>query len=381
MSIQHLTILLAFVIAYPNAYSQSAETKETISAIDNLIAANLDSLKIEGIAYAVVENTTIISKGFGYADKEAKCLMTDTTVTNFASISKSVTATGIMILDQRKIIDINKPVESYLTTWNLPSTGYDKSEVTVKNILNHRAGLSLMSVPFSDCDSTLLTPKEVLEGKNAENEPVHVKTKPDSAWMYSGGGYTMLELMIEDITGESFNSFMERNLFSPLNMRNSTFEYAQPDQLCKAKHYNEEGHLIRPYYTVGSAAGGLNSTVKDMALFSQELISMHWGKSHLLSKEYFDKMTTTLTPVDLSPFGINEGGIACGLGLFVHKTMDDTVIYHSGGNPGVISYFITSLDKRKTLVLVSNSDNAKPLVQQVLELWGRLANVDLPFFF
>lgn len=381
MVIQHFILLLAFIIACPNAYSQSVETKKTIRAIDKLIARKLDRLRIEGMAYAVVENNTIISQGFGFADKEGKCLMTDTAVTNFASISKSITATGIMILDQRKIIDIHKPVDTYLKSWSLPDTDYDKSDVTVKNILNHKAGLSLMSAPFSDCDSTLLTPKEVLEGKNAENMPVHVKFKPDSAWIYSGGGYTMLELMVEDIAGERFDDFMQRNLFSPLNMRNSSFEYTQPNALCNVKHYNEQGHLIRPYFTVGSAAGGLNSTVKDMALFSQELISMHWGKSRLLSKESFDKMTTTLTPVDLSPFGIQEGGIACGLGLFVHKTMDDTVVYHSGGNPGVISYFITSLDKRKGLVLVSNSDNARPLIQQVLELWGRLNNVDVPLFF
>ncbi|HSF89692.1 MAG TPA: serine hydrolase domain-containing protein, partial [Saprospiraceae bacterium] len=156
MVIQRLTLLIAFVVAYPHAYSQSVETKETIRTIDKLIARKLDRLKIEGMAYAVVENNTIISKGFGYADKEGKCLMTDTSITNFASISKSITATGVMILDQHRIIDINEPVESYLKSWNLPNTGYDKTKVTVKNILNHKAGLSLMSAPFSDCDSTLL---------------------------------------------------------------------------------------------------------------------------------------------------------------------------------------------------------------------------------
>ena len=382
MITRNLIFLLLIVLACSNAFSQTKQTKKVIDSIDKLIAANLDKSAIEGIAYALVDtDSTLWSTGFGYADKESKCQMTDTSITNFASVSKPLTAVGIMMLDQKKIIDIHKPVEFYLNSWKLPSTKYDKSKVTIKNILQHRAGLSLMSVPFFDCDSTAPTVINVLEGNSSESKPVSVKFLPDSSWIYSGGGYSVLELMTEDVTGTRFFNFMQSNLFSPLGMQNSSFEYVQPNQSCDVKHYDEGGKSIKPYFTVASAAGGLNSTSKDMGLFLQELIKMYSGKSELLSKESFDTMIKTTTPVNLSKFGINKKGVECGLGLFVHNSKDDIVVYHSGGNPGVIAYIIISLKKEKGLVLVSNSDNAKPLVQKVLQLWGKLNSVSMPFFF
>jgi CubicO group peptidase (beta-lactamase class C family) len=382
MITRNLILLLTIVFSCSSLFAQTKQAKTVIDSIEKVILANLDNLDIEGIAYALVDtDSTLWSKGFGYADKKSKCQMTDTSITNFASVSKPLTAVGIMMLDQRKIIDIHNPVEFYLKSWKLPNTNYDKSKVTIENILKHRAGLSLMSAPFFDGKTTPPTVKDVLDGNNSESKPVYIKFLPDSTWSYSGGGYAMLELMTEDVTSTRFFSFMQSNLFSPLGMQHSSFEYIKTNQFCGVKNYNEKGKPIKPYFTVAAAAGGLNSTSRDMGLLIQEIIKMYSGKSHLLSKESFHKMIHSTTPVDLSKFGIDEKGVACGLGLFVHHSKDDVVIYHSGGNPGVIAYIIVSLEKEKGLVLVSNSDNARPLVQKVLQLWGQLNNVSMPYFF
>lgn len=195
----------------------------------------------------------------------------ENSIFQIASISKWVTAAGVMKLVEEGVVDLDKPVSTYLSRWKLPENQYNDS-VTVRLILSHASGFNdgLGYLGFEN-KKDVQTLEDSLT-KAADSNPdrngiVSVGAKPGSKFMYSGGGYTLLQLLIEEVTDQSFNEYMKKNILQPLGMNSSTFILEENQFKRLADSYNKEGHIAPHRYYTALAAASLYTTASDLAKF------------------------------------------------------------------------------------------------------------------
>jgi CubicO group peptidase (beta-lactamase class C family) len=141
-----------------------------------------------------------------------------------------------------------------------------------------------------------------------------------------------------------------------------------------ATGYDEQGSAVAPYRMVAVAAGGLYSSVDDFARFLTAYTDRRHG---ILGRELFDAMLTPVAAVELE--GADVAGARYGLGHGVHRTRSgERLVYHSGGNPGYLAYFLVMPERGLGLVLATNGSGGVPLITQLLQLWSQHYGVDLP---
>jgi len=223
-------LLIGLLFVTTNIMPQPSSTKETTSIkqlIDSKIPSIIEKNNVPGMAVAIIENGQVIyERGYGYADVAKNIEISRITGFNIGSISKLFTAWGIMKLVEDGKLDLNVPIENYLKRWKLPKSEFDHSKVTIRAILSHSAGLSVHGYPGFHPDDKLPTLEASLNGENGPvraNEAVKVILEPQTQFKYSGGGYTILQLVIEEVTGQKFEDFMQKNIFEPLNMDYTSF--------------------------------------------------------------------------------------------------------------------------------------------------------------
>ncbi|MBA3813834.1 MAG: beta-lactamase family protein [Alphaproteobacteria bacterium] len=143
-----------------------------------------------------------------------------------ASVSKSITAVGALLLVQQGKLSLDKDVNIYLKSWKVPENKFTVGQkVTLRRLLSHSAGTSVGGFNGYSVDQKIPSLVEILKGEKplANSEPVSVIYEPGSKHQYSGGGTTIVQLLIEDVTGEKFDMWMKRNVLDPFGMRESTF--------------------------------------------------------------------------------------------------------------------------------------------------------------
>ena len=196
------------------------------------------------------------------------------TIFQVSSLSKFVSAVGIMNLIELGKIDLDTPVNNYLKRWQLPAGEFDNEQVTVRRLLSHTAGLTdgLGYNGFENRDSVQTIESSLTKAKDADegiSGEVRVGIEPNSTWKYSGGGFTLLQLIVEETSGQSFNEFMTSNLFAPLNMNSSTYilNDSLNSRLCE--FYNADKTTAPHYYYTSLAATSLYTSLADLETFFQ----------------------------------------------------------------------------------------------------------------
>lgn len=187
-----------------------------------------------------------------------------------ASMSKWVTAWGVMTLVEQHRIDLDAPVSRYLTRWHLPPSAFDNNAVTVRRLLSHTAGLTdgLGFLGYAPGRTPLTVEQELTRAKDAmpgASGVVRVGAPPGTSWRYSGGGYLILQLLIEEVTHEPFDAFVHRAVLRPLGMTGSTF--VAPDPAHLADFYNSDGSRAIHYRFTALGAASLYTSTRDMTRF------------------------------------------------------------------------------------------------------------------
>src|SRR5512147_1645928 len=197
-----LTVLIALTasIIYAIIISQDGYFMDKF---DQLLPQLMEQYKVPGVAVSLVQGEAVWSKGYGLADKKQSVPVTADTVFQAASISKAVTSWGVMRLVENGQLELDAPVEQYLTRWHLPPSNYDPSGVTIRRLLSHSAGLSVGGYPGLSPDLKLPSLEESLSGNNGGAGEVRIVLEPGTQFSYSGGGFTLLQLIIEEVTGET----------------------------------------------------------------------------------------------------------------------------------------------------------------------------------
>jgi CubicO group peptidase (beta-lactamase class C family) len=198
------------------------------------------------------------------------------TVFQVSSLSKWISAVGIMKLVEDRKLDLDVPVSNYLTRWQLPPSKFNNEEVTVRRLLSHTAGLTdglgysgfKTGTRIQSLEESLTKAADADEGISGE---VRVGIK-SGEFKYSGGGYTLLQLLVEEVSGQSFASYMEENVFVPLNMTHTSYVWEDSSGLALTEFYNSDGSKAAHYRYTSLAATSLYTSLADLELFFQAFL-------------------------------------------------------------------------------------------------------------
>lgn len=196
-------------------------------------------------------------------------------VFQIASLSKWVTAAGVLALADRGAIGLDDPVERHLARWRFPDTGFDSRAVTIRRLLSHTGGLTDglgyngFETPqaVQSLEASLDGAADAMQGVTGR---VEIGRRPDSRFAYSGGGYTVLQMMIEDVTGRSFADAMDDLVLGPAGMTSSTFAH-EDVAATLAPIFDEDGERVRHRVYTALAAASLYATADDLAAFLQAI--------------------------------------------------------------------------------------------------------------
>lgn len=256
------------------------------------------------------------------------------TVFQVASLGKWITAWGVMVLVEDGSLDLDRPVEDYLTRWQLPHTEFDNSAVTVRHLLSHTSGLGdglgydgfASAAEVQSLEASLT---RALDASPGNDGVVQLTAEPGSAWNYSGGGYTLLQLVIEEVSGQPFGAFMDERVFSPLGLERTTFDHREAEALGLADNYDLMGQTEPFRWYTALAATSLFTSSGDLARF----IAAQTGGAPqpVLSGETLELMRT--------PHASQMGADIWGLGpmLYAPNNQGDFIIGHDGNNGPAIN--------------------------------------------
>ncbi|MFW9885996.1 MAG: serine hydrolase domain-containing protein [Candidatus Thorarchaeota archaeon] len=273
MSLAFLLPLTAISIFYyrplfaPVYLEPSDSIDEFVEQLETKISALLETNTVPGAAIAVISNnqTNIITAGRSNLFTSEP--LTPHHVFQIASMSKSQCALAIMKLMQDGLILLDAPVEWYLTRWSFPDSQYNTSGVTVRRILCHAAGISLEGVSGGFSPDDVPTIEDALTDSG-----VSLIYEPGSVFSYSGGGYGILQLLIEEVSGMSYDEYLQSEVFEPLNMSDTAtgWDSSIEDHLAVG-YSNMLLPIIRTYPSMKAAAAHYSS-IEDMAKWVNHLL-------------------------------------------------------------------------------------------------------------
>jgi CubicO group peptidase (beta-lactamase class C family) len=277
------------------------------------LAKEMSNLHVPGVSIAVIHDMKVEwAKGYGVA-RLGGPPVTTATVFCAASMSKPLTAMAVLRLAQEGKIDLDTNVNVYLKSWKLPANQFTKNRpVTIRELLSNTSGIGTHNGEIYDPDKGVPSTLQILDGKApATTPPVRVEAEPGSKYAYANGGYLILELLITDVTGETFAKAMREMVLAPLEMNESTFVAPLPSDTAKvaATGYWNDGktgtapaHFVEP----NAAAGGLWTTAVDYAKFVIELQKEYSGQSHLILNQKMARMMVTqgMGPSDAMRWGL-----------------------------------------------------------------------------
>ncbi len=310
--------------------------------VERLIPPLLESTGVAGTAVGLVERGRVTwLGGFGAADRERGLPVRSSTVFNVGSISKPVAAMGIMRLVEEGRLTLDRAVSEQSSRWSAPPGG---DEITPRMLLSHTAGLSLSAVPELD-------PLGPLPGLASEvASQVELIGAPGDAFSYSGGGYMLLQLLLEERVGP-FADYMATELFAPLGLTSTSYRWPAALLADAATPY-DEGVEVPRYRYVGQAAASLNSSVRDLA----HLLAATLGASTPVSRTSLEAMRAPATHSE------QRYGLRYGLGFDLWPLGEgDWLAGHAGQNTGWAAAFWSRPSTGDGLVVLTNDSEGRSL--------------------
>jgi CubicO group peptidase (beta-lactamase class C family) len=222
-------VLLALIGAAPPARLDAQTSR--LDSLDAFVREQMARRRIPGVSLAIIQDGRIVAaRAYGVVDETSRAPVTPATLFQAGSISKPVSALGALHLVEAGRLSLDGDVNAQLTSWKVPDNGFTTTEkVTLRRLLSHTAGLTVHGFPGYDVADRVPTVVQVLDGTPPANTaPVRVDTTPGAIWRYSGGGFTVMQQMLVDVTGTPFPKFMQETVLGPIGMTNSSFEQPQP---------------------------------------------------------------------------------------------------------------------------------------------------------
>lgn len=316
-------------------WKQTIVPRGDIAGFMNAATKLVDSSNTGNAVFAVIQDGSV----YGVHAVSVGEAVDVNSVFQTASLSKWITAWGVMALVQEGKLNLDAPVGTYLTRWALPESKFDNNKVTVRRLLSHTAGLTdgLGYAGFAP-NTAVPSLEDTLKRPDADagvSGVIEVGYEPGSEWRYSGGGYAILQLLIEEVSGESFESFMQRAVFRPLGMVRSSYMWTPAEGSTLATFYDVDAKPSTHYRFSAVAAVSLYTSVSDLTRFVQAQVPGKNGEPigrGVLRPEIINEMWR--------PHASIYGEDIWGLGTILYASNNEGgfVVGHDGsGNNGTIN--------------------------------------------
>lgn len=324
------------------------------------IAERMSRYNVPGLSFALI-NDGEIEWVAGYGVKEAGTSrpVSAETVFQAGSIAKPVVAVAAMRMRDAGLIDLDEDIQTYLNEYVLPEGEHNPANpVTFRNLLSHTAGTTPGGYLGYDRGDPIPSDLQIVQGLPPANSPeVRVVTAPGTELAYSGGGYTIVQIAIHDVTGSAFERALDDWVLSLLDMTRSTYEQPLPDDMEEhvARGHASDGTVVPGGWRVHpeKAAAGLWSTAADLATFAVELRRAYVGEGSLLEHDSAVELLTE-----------QRDGHAFGFVLQSHG--ENVTVSHAGGTVGYQAAMTMDLGTGDGAVIMTNSDRGMDVGRELL---------------
>ena len=349
----------ALLLSILTSQGQTTNENNLRASLDKETPAAMQKNNVPGLAIAIIENgKVILKKGYGFSNVATQKRVTTKDGFNIGSISKMFTAWGIMKLVETGKVSLDAPISTYLKSWKLPTSSFDTSKITIRNVLNHAAGLTVHGYNGYNSKKEVPTLINSLSGTKNKDEKVTLFAAPNTKWKYSGGGYSILQVLIEDVSGMSFGKFMKRNIFKPLKMRHTSFTIDKKIIKNSSIAYDEKGKVIPLRLFAAKAAAGLHTTLEDLILFAQASL-----KTNKVLSNKSIKMMTKATKISRGNYGFGY--------MIMNRFGDFTLTGHGGSNEGWHSGFMLDLKSKSGFIILTNGSNGRNVLFGSMKTWAQ----------
>jgi CubicO group peptidase (beta-lactamase class C family) len=324
------------------------------------ILDRMEHYNIPGVSIAFLNEGRIAwAKGYGFTSADSSRPVDEHTLFQAASISKPVAAMAALALVENGTIGLDEDVNHYLKSWQVEENELTLEEkVTLRRILSHSAGLTVHGFAGYGPDEEVPNLIQILNGAEPANSSrIYPDTIPGVQYSYSGGGYTIMQLMLCDLKEKAFPELMEEAVLSKIGMNSSTYEQPLPESLWEnaAKGHHANGEEVEGgWHTYPEmAAAGLWTTSGDLLRYAMEVQQSYAGESNLiLSREMTKEM--------LTPQMNNHG-----LGPAVGGTGEAITFNHGGSNEGFRCGLLAFTKQGQGLVMMTNGARGGELMSEI----------------
>lgn len=310
-TISYISLFLLFF----TSFQIFAQKKNYNFLTDSLkIEEQLEKYKLPGFSVVVFENYKIVySNQFGVKSANSPEKIDENTAFSTASISKPITALLCYIMEEKGLINLDEPIDKHLKRWHLPKSKFtEKKSPTWKQYLNHTAGTTQSGFEDHYEGEKIPTLVESLLGKIPRyDKEIEFTFEPGTDWQYSGGGYTIIQMALEDTFNKSIAELAKEHLFSPLGLKNTTM--IQPNEkgflTNVASVHDKDGKVIKTGLPITPQVGpsGLWSTPTDLAKIAMEMQNALRNKNNKVISHNVAKKVTEVTALKNAVGGWSYG--------------------------------------------------------------------------
>jgi CubicO group peptidase (beta-lactamase class C family) len=326
------------------------------------LGAAMQKAGVPGMSIAVIRDFDIHwSRGYGLADVVAGAKTTPDTLFQAASISKPVAAMAVLKAVQDGRFTLDEDVNRILKSWKVPASEHTaKQPVTLRGLLSHTSGTDDgFGFPGYHPTAAVPTPVQILNGEKPSNVgAVRIARPPLTAMKYSGGGVTLVQLLLTDALNRPFQDIVRDSVLNPIGMKHSAYE--QPlsparDKTAARAHDRAGAARDAKWHVYPElAAAGLWTTSPDLARFGIELQKSLQGQSNrVLSRPLAMEMAT---PVGVGSFAI---------GMQIAKSGEGWYLQHGGSNWGFQCTLVVHKLKGYGFAAMTNSDGGGRLLAEL----------------
>jgi CubicO group peptidase (beta-lactamase class C family) len=313
--------------------------QDNVPRMEQVVQSYLSSKQFMGSVLVARDQTVVLDKGYGLANLEWNVPNSPTTKFRLGSITKQFTSASILLLEERGKLKIDDSVKKYM-----PDAPAAWDKVTIFNLLTHTSGIPSFTgfADYASTEAIPTTPEKLV----ARFRDKPLEFQPGEKWNYSNSGYVLLGYLIEKISGQPYDKFVQENIFNPLGMKDSGYDSNSAIILRRASGYTPgpAGPVNAGYIdmSIPLSAGALYSTTEDLLRWEQGLFG---GK--VLSSASLKKMIT--------PF---KNDYACGLAVSTSKGHE--LIEHGGGIEGFNTQLSYYPDDKLTVIVLGNLNGSAP---------------------
>jgi CubicO group peptidase (beta-lactamase class C family) len=325
------------------------------------LADRMAHYHVPGVSIALIDSGRIAwARGFGVKKAGTADSIGGATIFQAGSTSKPIAVTAMLRLVEQGRLSLDENVNRYLRSWKLPENRFTAREkVTLRRIVSHSAGLTVHGFPGYAVGQPLPTLPQILDGKKPANtEPVRVDTFPGALYRYSGGGLTIMQQLLIDVTGKSFPELTRDLVLGPTGMTHSTYEEPLPSARVAdaARAHDSQGVMIPGGWHIypEMAAAGLWTTPSDLARWALAITAARAGRA---STPLSPGTVTQMLTVQKEPLG---------LGVFLGGNGRAFHFGHGGDNQGFHTDLVMYPEAGQGVAVMANGDAGPALIQEII---------------